>query len=173
MSLCSWRKRASWMRFWAAPNAFHTGLMGVVGGLVMAAFSSAYAASSPLAGTWLVKEKDGIFLIQSCQNDAAKLCGYLVGMDYTEAEPEKDYTGHSECGMEIISDMIPRKNGHWHGTVLNPRTGSRYQASMWLAKDGTLKLRGYVGLSLFGQTQTWSRIDSPAIGAQCRMQKGG
>ena len=30
---------------------------------------------------------------------------------------------------------------------------------MTLQKDGTLKVRGYVGLSMFGKTVVWTRIE--------------
>lgn len=156
----------------ASKRRFIAALFGIWG---LLAVSSAHAQtpSSGLEGTWIVKEKDGVFSIAPCPSEPDRLCGRLVGMAYTEAEPEKDYRGVSECGMEIISSMKRRKNGHWHGKILDPRTGRTYQANMWLADDNTLKLRGYVGLAIFGETQTWSRITSPSIGAQCRMKQGG
>lgn len=142
----------------------------VLVGAVMAAPQGQARTPSTLEGTWLVAEKDGIFNIAPCPSDGDRLCGWLVGMDYTEAEPEKDVWGRSECGLEIISNMQRHKSGQWHGTILDPRTGRTYQAIMWSGKGGTLKLRGYVGFSLLGETQTWSRIANPVIGKQCRMK---
>lgn len=169
MSLCSWSRTDSLMRFLAAIKTLSIPFLILAGG-VMAASQGQARASSGLEGTWLVEEKDGIFSIAPCPSDAGRLCGWLVGMDYTDAEPEKDIWGRSECGLEIISDMKRHKNGQWHGTILDPRTGRTYQAIMWSGKGDTLKLRGYVGLSLFGETQTWSRIANPVIGTQCRMK---
>lgn len=156
----------------ASKKRFLAAFLGV-GALLSVVPAQAQTRSSDMEGTWIVQEKDGVFHIAPCPSESDRLCGWLIGMAYTDAEPEKDYRGVSECGMEIISSMKRRKNGHWHGKVLDPRTGRSYHANMWLAEDGTLKLRGYVGLALFGETQTWSRIVNPTIGERCRMKRGG
>ncbi len=170
MSSCSWSRMDSLMPCWAAARALFAAVLVLAGGVMVTVSRVQAQAASSLVGTWLVEEKDGIFSIAPCPSDASRLCGWLVGMDYTEAEPEKDVWGRSECGLEIISNMKRRKNGQWHGTILDPRSGRTYQAIMWQGKGDTLKLRGYVGLSLFGETQTWSRIAAPVIGRQCRMK---
>lgn len=44
------------------------------------------------------------------------------------------------------------------GQILDPKSGKIYRAKATLSKDGkTLKVRGYVGISLLGRTQTWRR----------------
>ncbi len=134
--------------------------------------STASHLSRPEEGLWLVKEKDGIFQIGPCDDRKDRLCGWLVGMDYTEAEPEKDVWGRSECGLQIISDMKPVDNGRWDGHILDPHTGRTYDARLWVAKSGHLKLLGYLGIPMFGQTQTWSRYHGASIGQKCRMKHG-
>jgi uncharacterized protein (DUF2147 family) len=47
------------------------------------------------------------------------------------------------------------------GTILDPETGKVYSANMHLSADGNqLTVRGYLGLSLFGRSQTWVRARS-------------
>jgi len=43
------------------------------------------------------------------------------------------------------------------GYVYNPRDGETYRFAAQLIDDRTLKVRGYLGIPLLGQTQLWQR----------------
>jgi uncharacterized protein (DUF2147 family) len=61
-------------------------------------------------------------------------------------------------GLNIIRGL--RRDGdQWSGgEILDPETGSVYRCSMRLKDDGrTLVVRGYIGISLIGRSQTWRR----------------
>jgi uncharacterized protein (DUF2147 family) len=51
-------------------------------------------------------------------------------------------------------------NGSWqNGHILDPDSGDIYHAEMTVIDGGKkLDVRGYIGISLFGRTQTWIRI---------------
>lgn len=52
-----------------------------------------------------------------------------------------------------------RPYGLSYECVFDPETGAVYRASMQRSNDGnTLTVRGYVGLPIFGQSQTWKRV---------------
>ena len=44
------------------------------------------------------------------------------------------------------------------GKIYNPEDGKEYNCKMTLKDPNTLEVRGYVGISLFGKTQVWTRI---------------
>jgi uncharacterized protein (DUF2147 family) len=43
------------------------------------------------------------------------------------------------------------------GDIYDPESGKTYSSYMYLKDINTLKVRGYVGISLFGRTETWTR----------------
>lgn len=72
--------------------------------------------------------------------------------------PDKRLAERPICGMPLLWHFVPDGAGHWSGGfIYNPNNGETYHAEMTARPDGTLGLRGYVGVSLLGQTQTWTR----------------
>jgi uncharacterized protein (DUF2147 family) len=66
-------------------------------------------------------------------------------------------------GLRFMWGFTRNGDKYTGGHILDPNTGNTYNASMTLADNGqVLKMRGYMGISLFGQTETWTRIKEPA-----------
>jgi len=61
-------------------------------------------------------------------------------------------------GMVILWGLKPDGADWDGGKILDPVKGQIYNAKATLSDDGrALKVRGYVGISLFGRTQVWLR----------------
>jgi uncharacterized protein (DUF2147 family) len=60
--------------------------------------------------------------------------------------------------MEIIKNMKADGNVWDDGTILDPDNGKIYSCKIWL-QDGNLQVRGYLGFSFIGRSQTWVRND--------------
>ena len=60
-------------------------------------------------------------------------------------------------GMNILTGL--KKDGdEWSGgTILDPRNGKVYKCYIKLTNKNKLKIRGYIGVSLFGKTAYWYR----------------
>lgn len=129
-------------------------------------------ASSPTAspeGRWLTEKKNGIVEIFRC-DDA--LCGRLAwfrikpsdpnrqGLDLNNPDPSR--RNQSMCGLAFMTGFKPAEPNKWdNGTVYDPDSGNFYRASMTLQPDGTLRLRGYIVISLIGASEVWTRYTDP------------
>ncbi|MBC7885668.1 MAG: DUF2147 domain-containing protein [Saprospiraceae bacterium] len=66
--------------------------------------------------------------------------------------------GKSLVGMDILWDMKANGNVWEDGQILDPKNGKVYHCKMEPDGQDKLKVRGYIGISLFGRTQTWYRV---------------
>ncbi|MDB2384893.1 DUF2147 domain-containing protein [Polaribacter sp.] len=73
----------------------------------------------------------------------------------TECEGENK--GKPILGLDILTGL-EKDDDEWSGgKILDPRDGKVYDCYISLVKPDKLKLRGYVGVSLFGKTKYWTR----------------
>jgi uncharacterized protein (DUF2147 family) len=61
-------------------------------------------------------------------------------------------------GMVIIRNFKPEGEVWAGGTVVDPENGKEYRGKIWSVGKDKLTLRGYVGIPLFGRSQTWKRL---------------
>jgi uncharacterized protein (DUF2147 family) len=75
-----------------------------------------------------------------------------------------DRHDHPWLGLEIIRGMKSEGEDKFGGgTILDPRDGKIYKATMKVTPDGqTLVVRGYIGFELLGKNQYWTRLPDSA-----------
>ncbi len=75
-----------------------------------------------------------------------------------------DRHGHPWLGLEIIRGMQQEaEDKYGGGTILDPRDGKIYKATMKVTPDGqTLIVRGYIGVEMLGENQYWTRLPDSA-----------
>ncbi|HEX5329200.1 DUF2147 domain-containing protein [Sulfuricurvum sp.] len=126
----------------------------------------AFAESTPV-GVWLTIDDtthQPKSLIQITRSNDGTLSGKVLrGMpvDHPERICSKctdDRKDQKIKGMSIIRNM--KKDGdEWDGgKILDPDNGKEYSCKMRLEENGAkLVVRGYIGFSLLGRSQTWVR----------------
>lgn len=62
-------------------------------------------------------------------------------------------------GLVFMTDLKPTNSNRWvGGEIVDPKTGKIYKCSIQPTDDNQkLTVRGYIGIPLFGRTQTWLR----------------
>lgn len=61
-------------------------------------------------------------------------------------------------GLTIMDGFTHAGEGRWKsGRIYDPNSGKTYKCKLTLVDENTLELRGYIGFSLLGRTETWTR----------------
>lgn len=58
---------------------------------------------------------------------------------------------------KLLTGFLFTDNSYTNGKIYDPESGKTYECKMTLT-DNFLKVRGYIGISLFGRTETFERI---------------
>jgi uncharacterized protein (DUF2147 family) len=131
--------------------------------LFLFAAAIASAQSGGLLGDWKTKA-GSIVRVQRC---GEQVCMRLVqvintGGDTTDSHnPDPALRGRPLCGLEIGSGFKLTDPGHGVGGMLyDPKSGKTYRGNI-TADGAALRLRGYVGIPLFGASETWARPTEP------------
>ena len=75
-----------------------------------------------------------------------------------------DKRGEPVEGLEILWGFEASRPGReWTGgELLDPETGRVYRGRLRLQDDGArLEVRGFIGMAMFGRSQTWERTAAP------------
>jgi uncharacterized protein (DUF2147 family) len=67
--------------------------------------------------------------------------------------------GKPILGLDILTGLKKDKDEWSGGEILDPRNGKVYKCYIELVEPNKLKIRGYIGFSLFGKTIFWDRAE--------------
>ena len=86
-------------------------------------------------------------IVESYESEKNAVCETCKG--YRKGEPI--------IGLIIIENLKQEDNEYKGGTIMDPENGKTYKCTVELINKNELKVRGYIGFSLLGRTQYWSR----------------
>jgi uncharacterized protein (DUF2147 family) len=86
----------------------------------------------------------------------------MAGQEKVDREnPDESLRTRPIMGLEMMFDFEYVGDGKWKsGTIYAPDEGKTYKCKMALEGNDTLKVRGYIGVSLLGRTDVWTRYQA-------------
>jgi uncharacterized protein (DUF2147 family) len=145
-----------------------------VGGLIVASLGAVNAAQAPNlspVGSWrTIDDKTGqaksIVRIVEAKGEVQASVESVFSPPAVSAAPicdkcSGDLKNKPIVGMTIMWGMKKDGGEFSGGRVLDPDEGKVYRCTIKVIEGGNkLEVRGYIGFSLFGRTQTWVREPS-------------
>lgn len=128
----------------------------------------AQKTANDIAGLWLPSSGKARVNIYLAKN--GKYYGKIVWL----REPNDPKTGVAKLdknnpdeakrkealmGFLLLKSFSYKQNGTYEdGTIYDPESGTTYNCKIVMPDANTLEVRGFVGVSLFGKTDTWTRL---------------
>lgn len=130
---------------------------------IMAISACSYSQSA--IGTWkTIDDKDGTVKSHvSIYEDNGKLIGKVLKLINPERTICTACKGSKKDqpieGMVILWDLEKESDSTWEGgKIMDPKNGKEYKCKLTLSDSNTLDVRGFIGFSLLGRSQTWYRV---------------
>ena len=131
--------------------------------LVLAMFLMFQSAPAPSGafGNWVTADKSVVDMYQCGEHICGKLVKFTAPVTTDNRNPKPELRQRPLCGLMIAEGFRMTDATHiTEGHVYDPESGKTYSGVITVEGDA-LKLRGYVGIPLFGRTEVWHRAKEP------------
>lgn len=126
---------------------------------------SAPAQSNSIFGNW-ENPTGSVIEVYPCGSDA---CLRIIAISshaptrFDAKNPNSSLRTRPLCKLQIGSGFHLTADGHGQdGHIYDPKSGKTYSGAITRTGD-RLRLRGYIGLSVFGRTETWTRAPAEVV----------
>lgn len=136
--------------------------------LATAAFAQGEpAGADAITGIWQTDSGGYVQIYDAGDSYAGKVVGSVSGVaEYDKNNPDPDKRGRRLLGADIFHGLQYDEDKTWDdGEIYDPSSGDTYSLKATLHGPNRLEVRGYLGFSLFGKSQTWSAVplDAPNL----------
>lgn len=140
-------------------NDMKKGLFSLITLISLSLSALANSNADVILGEWISQEKDGKIIIykQGDQYHGRISWGKNPGRKDAK-NPDEKLRSRELIGAVILKNFKFTGSSWEQGTIYDPNSGKTYDCILKI-KDGnkTLDIRGFVGISMFGRTSTWTR----------------
>jgi len=118
---------------------------------------------SAVNGTWINGDGDGLIAVRV---EGARISATILGSSGDPVDRPKTDVNNPDpmlrsrplIGLELFEGFRYDGDGEWSGgTIYDPNNGKTYRCKLKLVGPDTLKGRGFIGISLIGRSETWTR----------------
>jgi uncharacterized protein (DUF2147 family) len=135
--------------------------------ILLVAFGNLMAQNNQdaIVGTWETESKDGTMEIFKTGNFYNGRLLWGIKAVETDGKTSKKDTKNPDAklrtrntiGTVILTGLKFDDGDYLDGKIYDPASGKTYDCKAWL-KNGKLHLRGFIGLSILGQTAIWHKL---------------
>ncbi|TDS14638.1 DUF2147 domain-containing protein [Sphingobacterium paludis] len=116
--------------------------------------------NDPIVGKWQNPSGEGkIEIYKKSDKYYGKLYWIKDANKKDEKNPDEKLRSRKIQGLEILTNFTKEGDTYSGGQIYDPKSGKTYSCKMTLKGKDKLDIRGYMGVSLLGRTETWKRID--------------
>jgi uncharacterized protein (DUF2147 family) len=134
--------------------------------LSILAYSQDKKNPDALLGTWLTGEGNGMVEIyKNGDRYQGKIVWLKEPLDIKTGKPKTDVNHPDKSvherpvlGLVNLWGFVYTEQNKWDkGHIYDPKNGKEYKCVITLKDQNTLDVRGYIGFTLIGRTDTWKR----------------
>jgi uncharacterized protein (DUF2147 family) len=133
--------------------------------LFVAASVSAMAQNADaIVGKWLNATGEGQIHIYKKGDKFFGKLGWIKFPNDENGKPKTDkknpdpaLRSRPELNLELLQNFTYDGSTYVDGTIYDPKSGKTYKCKMTI-EGNSLKVRGYIGISLFGRTEVFTRV---------------
>lgn len=123
-------------------------------------------AQNEIVGTWYNTDKTGkVQIYKAGEKFFGKIIWLKEPLDEVTGKPKLDINNPSESnhkdailGLVVLKNFVFMGDGVWEdGKIYDPENGKTYSCKMTLRDSEHLDVRGFIGFSLLGRTENWTR----------------
>jgi uncharacterized protein (DUF2147 family) len=125
----------------------------------LAGMAAAAVPAAGVFGDWKTPTGSVVHVVACGQDVCLGIAKLAAGAPETtdKQNPNAGLRGRALCGLTIGTGFHQDDPGHLSGGKLyDPKSGHTYSGTIVVSGD-TLKLHGYVGIAMFGRSETWTR----------------
>jgi len=117
--------------------------------------------ATEMVGNWLTETGHGIIAISIAPDGSyqGRIAGGNDPQRLDTHNPDESRRSQTLLGQVIMQGLKYDGNGKWSGgTIYDPDSGRHYKCHLELLDKDRLQVRGFIGFSLLGRSQVWTRF---------------